>query len=31
MTQLLFGVGPTAVSFISFLSSTPGETIHVNG
>ena len=31
MTQLLFGDGPTVVSIISFLSSTPGETIHVDG
>ena len=29
MTHLLFGDGPTVVLIISFLSSTPGETIHV--
>ena len=31
MTHLLFGDGPTVVSFISFLSSNPAETIHVDG
>ena len=31
MTHLLFGDGPTVVSIIFFLSSTPGETIHVDG
>ena len=30
MTHLLFGDGPTAVSFICSYSSTPAETIHVN-
>ena len=31
VTHLLFGDGPTVVSIISFLSSTPRETIHVDG
>ena len=31
VTHLLFGDGLTVVSIISFESSTPGETIHVNG
>ena len=31
VTHLLFEDGPTVVSIISFLSSTPGETIHVDG
>ena len=31
MTHLPLGVGLTAVSFLSFNSSTPGETIHVHG
>ena len=29
VTHLLFGDGPTAASFISSHSSSPGETIHV--
>ena len=29
MTHLLFGDGTTVVSIIFFLSSIPGETIHV--
>ena len=29
MTHVLFADGPRVVLIISFLSSTPGETIHV--
>ena len=31
VTHLLFGDGPTVVFISSFLSSTPGGTIHVDG